>query len=274
MAATAVHDASLDFAEEAYTKLPRSLSTHFKMRPSNNLVKVRLVKLSPKTDIPASTMVYNTDDTDTEINPRPRDMSGYVFTTFESELTSAIRSSSPPPRPQAEAPAAPVLKPFYRGSLFQRRANNVLMIEGQELSQSVERLLNERNDSASSSRGRLRASLDKPLEDSRLSVAPKLSNFNTPNNSAINDSLRNNVSKQTKHVDSMEGRTNDTNLVNTSKLLSETMGNNRSILKTSQLRSQGGPRDPSPRKVRFSKLRTVVYFNLLHNETAQKRKGG
>lgn len=261
-----------DLSEECDEKIVPIFQTHAKFKPINKMVKVRLTKLASKQEVPFSSLAYRTDDTETDVNPHPNLLTMYNMNCFQTDLFSKSKSlpsnskrSFPKDKDTESELMIPSLKPALRHSLFQRRAN--LAIPEKELSHTDDNVIRgERFES--DSRGLLRASQERGFEDSRLSVN-RLSQFIQSNN----DSMKNNQSRNTRsrNLSSQDYlASNDTNaLVSSSKLLSDTIGISKSILKPP--RYQGESRSPGKAKVvRFSRLRTVVYFNMLHNDAKNR----
>lgn len=263
-----------ELSEEIEVQLPWPLQAKSGVRPANGLVKIQLVKVQSKRDVPFSGLAYRTDDTNTDMNPHPNDLYDFDFRAFQTDLTSKSKSL---PRNQTQTFDSEQVsqsgKPHQRYSLFQKRAN--LLQEGKPLSQTDENLMRNERVGSDNSRPFLRVSFEqnyREREDSNSAI-PRLSNFN---NSANNDSLKFNVSRNTRsrNLSSQEinGTIDTNNLANSSKLLSDS--NSKSILKPSRLNG-GYSRSPGPPKVvRFSRLRTVIYFNLLHEETKAKAQHG
>lgn len=270
--------------------IPTTVRSEVKHFCSNHLVKIRLVKMMPKWDVPISAEAYLTDQTNTSLNPHPRDMSSYLFSSLDVErvLSRQYRGNTSADTGGEEAPD---LKQHYRNSVFQKKPNGAPHFE-RGLTQSDHRLrFSSRGSSAgenSNSRHNvlLKVEAEKPVEDSRSSLNQpnKLSNFHTPSHSAftsgINDSIRNNYNSSnnlnnhrsrfmSSLLDGANNKTNDSNLGNSSKMNSES--GNRSILKNSLNRQ--GSKSSSPRRVQFSKVRTVVYFNILQQEQAMAKAG-
>lgn len=258
-----------EMSEECEIHLPYPLMFRFAMKPANGLVKVRLVKVQSKRDLPYSGLAYRTDDTNTDINPHPNDLYEYNLHCFQTDLTSKSKSL---PRNQTQTFDSEQVsnsgKPHQRYSLFQKRAN--LALADKPLSQTDDNLARGDRVGSDNSKPFLRVSFDRGGgEDSNSAIPRLLSNFN---NSAVNDSMKNNGSRNTRsrNLSSQEinGTIDTNNMANSSKLLSDS--NSKSILKPSRLQV-GYSKSPGPSKsVRFSRLRTVIYFNLLHEETKAK----
>lgn len=250
-----------------------NLTTHrtLKHKPSNSLVKVQLVKL-PQKIIPCSAGVYLTDQTNTSLEPHPRDMSGYLFASFDQR----DRQHSYRNRALSELDF-PDLK-LYRGSLFQKKPN---VNTERCMSQSEDKIAYSRGSSidkdSHNSKRHLRVSFDRQYDDSKSSAIHKLSNFNpsNPSHSGIaNDSMRNHANSKHTHqsriLSFIDGKTNDTNFGgNSSKIDS---GASRSILKKPTIHNQHISRSSSLRRVRFAKVRTVVYFKDMHHTQAGNRQ--
>ena len=269
-----------DLSEECGVELPPPMSSHFNIGPANKMVKVRLIKLKPKRDLPFSAMAYHTEETNTDVNPHPRLVIDYNLNCFQTDLYSKSRSlysktrSLPKDKDTMEDIVNVGLKPFHRHSLFQKRAFAPL-VPNKEISQTDDDVVRGGGGARrieSDSNNLLKVSLDANGEDSKgtAPVRHKLSSFLNSNV----DSMRNNASGNTRsrNLSSQEYQiSRDTNAIaNSSKLLSDSMGMNRSILKPSRLRI-GGSKSPNHQKVvRFSRLRTVIYFNMLHSEHKHK----
>lgn len=262
-----------DLSEECEVVLPPPMPAHFNIGPANKMVKVRLIKLTPKRDLPFSAMAYKTEDTNTDVNPHPRLVVDYNLNCFQTDLYSKSRSlysktrSLHKDKDTDEDIGNMPIKPFQRHSLFQKRAFAPL-VSNKNMCHTDDNVVRGGR-IESDSRNLLKVSLD-ANEDSKTVVRHKLSSFLNSNN----DSMKNNASGNTRsrNLSSREYQVSrDTNAIaNSSKLLSDSMGMNRSILKPSRLQV-GGSKSPGHQKVvRFSRLRTVIYFNMLHDEHKHK----
>lgn len=242
--------------ENVASKMPSINTTMFSR--SCSLVKVKLVQVKPK-QLPSSCGVYMTEDTDTEMDPHPNTASQYFFEPFDSDMLSRPFSSVRP----SEVEEYP--RPDHRVSLFQpsnRRDMSADLPHFDGLSSIKEQ-------PRSASKGSyLKPKLSRQGSRGGPDQKPRLSSFNVSNNTNQNDSNYRNLSQMIAQnlAATIGGMSVDTNLANSSKLLTDTM-NNKSILKTSN--SHQSRDDRGQLKVRFSKLRTVVYFNMLH--TAVRR---
>ena len=251
----------------------------FKASP-NNLVKVRLTKLQPRSDLPYSTQVYDTEETDTEFNPHPQEMMAYTFSAQESMVkisnSALLKDPTSEPNPNLKQP---ILKNLHLSRVLQEGPTNTMstnQLQMRDLIRTDDKVTynQSRSDRSNLSPEKLRVDGDGGVEDSRVTITPMMGSAQKhPLSASMVDTggeHSRKLSRNLKHMSSIDNRTNDTNFGNTSKHQSEMGGfhRSRSILKTSKDRTTKS-RDFS-KKVQFSKLRTVVYFKLLKEEIHHK----
>lgn len=231
-----------DVSEELIRNSVRSVRTHFNMRPFNNLVKVKLVKLAPKSIYPSSSQVYDTDETNTSFNPHPHSVTGYVFSSFEADKFSRLFDN--------RSKDMNLLKPNDPQGIPTGR------IESHDLSKH--QVVNASDDQVN------------PLYQADPHT---LNGF--PQGNKIDDTALEWGRLKEENLNQSENlKPNGNNKLNR---LYNTLGNERaqeekvrgdsvgkletkSILKTSQHRPHAASRSESPLKVTFSKMRTIVYL--------------
>lgn len=262
----------------------KSVQPRFLKPAPNNLVKVRLTKLQPRSDLPYSAQVYDTEETDTEFNPHPRELLAYTFSVQES--VAKINSSTVLKNPTAADLdlnlKQPILKNLHLSRVLQEGPTNTLSLSTNQLhmrdlirTDDKVTYNRSRSDRSNQSPEKLKVDCDGGAEDSRITITPMMGSAQKhPLSASMVDTGGEHSRKQSrnlKHMSSIDNRTNDTNFGNTSKHQSEMGGfhRSRSILKTSKDRTTKS-RDYS-KKVQFSKLRTVVYFKLLKEEIHHKQ---
>lgn len=258
----------------------KSVNPRFFKPPPNNLVKVRLTKLQPRSDLPYSTQVYDTEETDTEFNPHPREMMAYTFCAQESivKIVNSVVLKDPTSEPDPNL-KQPILKNLHLSRVLQEGPTNTMstnQLQMRDLIRTDDKVTynRSRSDRSNLSPEKLRVDCEGGAEDSRVTITPMMGSAQKhPLSASMVDTGGEHSRKQSrnlKHMSSIDNRTNDTNFGNTSKHQSEMGGfhRSRSILKTSKDRTTKS-RDYS-KKVQFSKLRTVVYFKLLKEEIHHK----
>ena len=259
----------------------KSVQPRFLKAAPNKLVKVRLTKLQPRTDLPYSAQVYDTEETDTEYNPHPKEMLAYTFSVQESinKINSSVLLKNPTTADLDLNLKQPILKNLHLSRVLQEGPSNTLstnQLHMRDLIRTDDKVTyhNCRSDRTSHSPEKLKIDADGAVEDSRITITPMIGSAQKhPLSASMVDTAGEHSRKQSrnlKHMSSVDNRTNDTNFGNTSKHQSEMGGfhRSRSILKTSKDRTTKS-RDYS-KKVQFSKLRTVVYFKLLKEEIHHK----
>ena len=274
------------------------------MKPrSNTLVKVRLVKLPQKRYVPYSSEVYGTEETDTEQNPRPHDMSKYCFSTQDSQtrintmsgknknLTISLKETKPK-EDSGELKSKERLERDERMptiTVEDNQLSGILRTEDlKELKYNINGSERSQSPSPSPSQSRSPSPELMPLDENQQIVDTKTSlkamgnpsQININSNSVIANSVRatdRKPSKVLKNLISIDDRSRVMNQLETSKHQSEkgsAFGRSKSILKTStkgRADSKSKSREDS-RKVQFSKLRTVVYFKLMKGEVQHKQE--